>query len=194
MNEIGVTHSVATAPTLGTLAENGKSGLQGRRGWPARGGMASIHPLPGPDAKTPAFPKIFFLTNAVVFPRSQGRTPHAWERREMDEPHNEPDVFLFESALAELLTEGVAEDVRPTLQNFINTRGQILQAYQLLPPQEQLQLDRCLPAFDVSRSDRLRNPSLSEALRKFMASMDEAPTQSALHVGALGSDGPLRTN
>ena len=98
----------------------------------------------------------------------------------MDEPHNVPDVFLFECALAELLAEGVAEDVRPTLQNFINAPDNILQAYELLPPQEQAQLDRFLPEFDVTRDDRLRCPALAEALREFKESMDEVPTRPAL--------------
>ena len=94
----------------------------------------------------------------------------------MDVPHNVPDVYLFESALAELLAEGVAKDMRPTLQNFITAPESIQQAYERLPPQEQAQLDRLLPAFDVTCGDRLRNPSLSEALSEFQASMDEAPT------------------
>ena len=34
--------------------------------------MASSGPLLGPDAKTPAFPKIFFLTKAVVLPALAG--------------------------------------------------------------------------------------------------------------------------
>ena len=67
------------APGLGSQSENGNPGLQVRRGWPARRGMASSGPLAGPDAKNPAFPKIFFLTNAVVCPRSQGRAPQAGE-------------------------------------------------------------------------------------------------------------------
>ena len=38
----------------------GNPGLQVRRGWPARCGMASSGPLAGPDANPPAFPTTFF--------------------------------------------------------------------------------------------------------------------------------------
>ena len=48
----------------------------------------------------------------------------------MDESSDEEhaDGGLFECALAELLAEGVADDVRPTLQNFRQAPAKILQA------------------------------------------------------------------
>ena len=50
----------AVGPGLGSRHENGNPELQVRRGWPARAGMASSGPLPGPDAKKPAFSEDFF--------------------------------------------------------------------------------------------------------------------------------------
>ena len=108
-----------SAPELGPRRRGTCPGHQVRRGWPAWAGMAFIHPLPGPDAKTPAFPNIFFLTNAVVCPRSQGRTPQAEERREMDYGSTSEDAStppIYECALAELLAAGLGADVRPLLQ------------------------------------------------------------------------------
>ena len=61
----------AAAPELGSRHENGNPELQVRRGWPAWAGMASSGPLPGPDAKKPAFYDDVFLTNAVVCPRAR---------------------------------------------------------------------------------------------------------------------------
>ena len=57
----------AVAPGFGSRHENGNPELQVRRGWPARAGMASSGPLPGPDAKKPAFYDDVFLTNAVGY-------------------------------------------------------------------------------------------------------------------------------
>ena len=70
---------------------------------------------------------------------------------------------IFECALAELLRAGVAEDVGPQLQKFMDAPATVAEAYALLPPNAQEQLDCFLPAFDVARSDRLRNPALTEA-------------------------------
>ena len=61
----------AVVPTLGSRRGYGNPELQVRRGWPARAGMASSGPLPGPDAKKPAFYDDVFLTNAVVCPRAR---------------------------------------------------------------------------------------------------------------------------
>ena len=77
---------------------------------------------------------------------------------------------IFERALAELLPAGVGADVRPLLQEFMSMPAALAEAYQLLPPAVQEQLNGMLPAGDAARDDGLRNPALSEALREFAAS------------------------
>ena len=66
-----------SAPELGPRRRGTCPGHQVRRGWPAWAGMASIHPLPGPDAKNPAFPTISFLTNSSVGPALAGTPARA---------------------------------------------------------------------------------------------------------------------
>ena len=123
MRERSVRATSAVAPGLGSRHENGNPELQVRRGWPARAGMASSGPLPGPDAKKPAFYDDVFLTNAVVCPRARWGAGRGRERRDMnfspDETEDdETEHAVYECALAELLAEGVAADVRPLLQKF----------------------------------------------------------------------------
>jgi hypothetical protein len=43
---------------------------------------------------------------------------------------------IYECALAELLAEGVAEDVRPLLKKWIESPAALVEAYQLLPPDQ----------------------------------------------------------
>ena len=83
--------------------------------------MASSGPLPGPDAKKPAFYDDVFLTNAVVCPRARWGAGRGRERRDMDEAPDETKDAVFECALAELLTAGIAADVRPLVQKFQKT-------------------------------------------------------------------------
>ena len=75
----------------------------------------------------------------------------------------------FECAIAELLAAGFRADVRPLLQEcleeFSVAPESLRQAYQLLPPTEQEQLNLSLPAGDAARTDGLRNPALNAALR-----------------------------
>ena len=86
----------------------------------------------------------------------------------------------MECVLTELLAAGVAEDVGPQLQKFKDAPATVAAAYAQLPPDAQEQLDCFLPAFDVARSDRLRNPSLYAALSDVAESLDETPTPAAL--------------
>ena len=90
----------------------------------------------------------------------------------------------FECALAELLAAGLGADVRPLLQEcleeFSDAPESWSQAYKKLPPTEQEQLHRFLPAGDATRTDGLRNPALTEALREFTASLKETPTPEVL--------------
>ena len=102
----------AVVPELGSRHENGNPELQVRRGWPARARMASSGPLPGPDAKKPAFYDDVFLTNAVVCPRARWGAGRGRERRDMDVPPDETEdaetePALYECALTELLAEGI---------------------------------------------------------------------------------------
>ena len=128
----------AVAPRLGSRHENGNPELQVRRGWPARAGMASSGPLPGPDAKKPAFYDDVFLTNAVVCPRARWGAGRGRERRDMNVPpdeteDDETEHAVYECALAELLAEGVATDVRPLLQKFQVAPATVAEAFALLP-------------------------------------------------------------
>ena len=87
---------------------------------------------------------------------------------------------IYECALAELLAAGIAADVRPLLQEFMSMPAALAEAYQLLPPAVQEQLNGMLPAGDAARGDGLRNPALTEALREFTASLEETPTPAKL--------------
>ena len=99
--EVGVTAARATAPGVGSQSENGNPGLQVRRGWPARAGMASSGPLPGPDAKKPAFYDDVFLTNAVVCPRARWGAGRGRERRVMDVSPDETEDAETDDAIFE---------------------------------------------------------------------------------------------
>ena len=57
--EIGVTTARLAAPGTRVTTEKGNLGLQVRRGWPARAGMASSDPLSRPDATPAVFANIF---------------------------------------------------------------------------------------------------------------------------------------
>ena len=49
-------------------------------------------------------------------------------------PYNEEAPPMYESALTELLAEGVAEDVRPTLKKWIKSPSALVEAYERLSP------------------------------------------------------------
>ena len=142
--ERSVRATSAVAARLGSRHENGNPELQVRRGWPARAGMASSGPLPGPDAKKPAFYDDVFLTNAVVCPRARWGAGRGRERRVtcMDVPPDETEDAetehaLFECALAELLAKGVAADVRPQLPRV--TVGRLLRLRLTRPTAAEIQ-------------------------------------------------------
>ena len=101
MAEVGVRATSAVATGLGSRHENGNPELQVRRGWPAWAGMASSGPLPGPDAKKPAFYDDVFLTNAVVCPRARWGAGRGRERRDMDVPPDETEDAETEDAIYE---------------------------------------------------------------------------------------------
>ena len=72
--------------------------------------------------KTPQF-QDFFFSRTRSFARARWGAGRGRERRDMDVPPDETEDAetehaLYECALAELLAEGVAEDVRPLLQKF----------------------------------------------------------------------------
>ena len=74
---------------------------------------------------------------------------------------------VFECALAELLHAGVAADMRPLVQKFLDDPAAFAAAFTLLPPKVQEELGgKFLPAGDAARDDGLRNAQLSEALRE----------------------------
>ena len=87
---------------------------------------------------------------------------------------------IYECALAELLAEGVAEDVRPLLQEFTDTPAALVEAYQLLRPADRAELAQALLPGDAARDDGLRNPELAKTLCEVTASLDETPTPAAL--------------
>ena len=55
----------------------------------------------------------------------------------------ETEDAIYECAFAELLAEGIAEDVRPQLQKFQDAPAAVAEAFALLPPSVQEQLGRC---------------------------------------------------
>jgi hypothetical protein len=59
-------------------------------------------------------------------------------------PYNEEAPPIYECALAELLAEGVAEDVRPLLKKWIESSSAFVEAYERLSP-AQAELARGLP-------------------------------------------------
>ena len=83
----------------------------------------------------------------------------------MDEPPDETEdaetePAVFECALAELLAAGVAVDVRPLLQKFLDAPATFAEAF-TLPPTVQEELGGAmLPAGDAARGDGLRNAHL----------------------------------
>ena len=88
---------------------------------------------------------------------------------------------IYECALAELLAEGMAADVRPLLKKFQDAPATFAEAFTLLPPTVQEELGgTMLPAGDAARGDGLRSAQLSEALREVKESLDEVPTPAAL--------------
>ena len=91
--------------------------------------MASSDPLPGPDAKSPAFPNDFFSHELERLPALAG----ARRRGEMDYSNSSSEEEeappIFECALAELLRAGVGADVRPLLQEFMSMPAALAEAY-----------------------------------------------------------------
>ena len=73
----------------------------------------------------------------------------------------------YECALAELQAAGVAEDVRPLVQSWIDTPGTMSGAHEKLPPADQAELAHLLSrsAGDAARADGLRNEHLALAKR-----------------------------
>ena len=80
-------------------------------------------PLAGPDAKTPAFPSTFF-SRTRSFARARRDARRRRERRGMES--EAPPIY--ECALAALLAEGVAEDVRPLLKKWIESPSAFVEA------------------------------------------------------------------
>ena len=90
---------------------------------------------------------------------------------------------IYECALAELLAEGVAQDVRPLLTKWIASPEAFVEVYQKLSRDSPAQAELArslLPAGDAARADGLRNEQLSLALREVAESLDETPTPAAL--------------
>ena len=87
---------------------------------------------------------------------------------------------IYECALAELLAEGVAEDVRPLLKKWIESPSAFVEAYERLSPAQAELARGLLPAGDAARAGELRNEQLSLALREVAESLDETPTPAAL--------------
>ena len=70
---------------------------------------------------------------------------------------NAPTIYIYECALAELLAEGIANDVRPSLQKFLDTPAALGEACERLPPATLALLAATfLPAGDATRADGLR--------------------------------------
>ena len=86
-------------------------------------------------------------------------------------------IYLYECALAELLAEGIADDVRPQLQKFRDAPAALGEACERLPPAV---LARLAKTFLPEGDDVLRSPALAQALREFKESLDETPTPRAL--------------
>ena len=84
---------------------------------------------------------------------------------------------IHECTLAELLAEGIANDVRPSLQKFLDTPAALGEACERLPPAV---LARLAKTFLPEGDDVLRSPALAQALREFKESLDETPTPRAL--------------
>ena len=83
---------------------------------------------------------------------------------------------IYECALAELLTEGVAEDVRPLLKQWIDSPSAFVEAYEKLSRDSPAQAELArslLPADDDPRASALRNEHLSLTLREVAESLDE---------------------
>ena len=88
---------------------------------------------------------------------------------------------MYECALTELLAEGVAEDVRPVLEQWIESPKAFAEAYEKLSRDSPAQAELArglLPA--GARAGGLRNDYLSLALREVAKSLDETPTPAAL--------------
>ena len=82
----------------------------------------------------------------------------------MDEPPDETKDAVFECALAELLTAGIAADVRPLVQKFQKTPAAFAEVFARLPPSMKEELGAgWLPAGDAAREGGLQNPQLAEA-------------------------------
>ena len=119
-------HTARLPPTRGHVKKKGIAGYRSVAAGPLGAGLASLHPLPGPDAKTTAFPTISFSrTRAFAGAR---REPAAGEGREMDIPDATEGV-RYESALTELLAAGITADVRSTVENFRRDPQQLVEAY-----------------------------------------------------------------
>ena len=88
---------------MGAQSENGKSWAPGTPRLARLVCMASSDPLPGPDAKSPAFPNDFFSHELERLPALAG----VRRRGEMDysnsSSEDEEAPPIFECALAELL-------------------------------------------------------------------------------------------
>ena len=86
---------------------------------------------------------------------------------------------MYECALTELLAEGVAEDVRPVLEQWSESPKAFAEAYEKLSRDSPAQAELArglLPAGDAALAGGLRNEHLSLALRDFAKSLDETPT------------------
>ena len=83
---------------------------------------------------------------------------------------------MFESALSELLVEGITTDVRPLIKRWADaaeTRDHLLpEAFKKLSREEQERLSSFLPEGDATREDGLQNPALTESLGDFLAMFD----------------------
>ena len=93
---------------------------------------------------------------------------------------------IYECALAELLAEGVAQDVHPLLTEWSESPKAFVEAYELYeklsqdsPAQAELARS-LLPAGDAARADGPCCEQLSLALREVAESLDETSTPAAL--------------
>ena len=90
---------------------------------------------------------------------------------------------IYECALAELLAEGVAQDVHPLLTEWSESPEAFVEAYQTLSGDSPAlaELARSLlPAGDAARADGPCCAELKLALREFAESLDQTSTPAAL--------------
>ena len=86
---------------------------------------------------------------------------------------------IYECALAELLAEGVAQDVHPLLTEWSESPKAFVEAYKKLSQDSPAQAELArslLPAGDAVHTGGLRCAQISLALREFAESLDQTST------------------